>query len=364
MIIAIHRIALKALYGANAWQTLEPVVKRYIDKLNSKGIPPGLLYLDDPKASDLPNADPAESGDASAAAELIRAKALRMQVLPAAVLLVGGHEAIPMHELPNPPNEHPSDKDTHILTDNPYGCLTAVRNRYVFPDLAVGRIAAGSGDGIKDIVDQLERAIRLREQATTLAGSFILSNLEWLGASRLVATQIAQTQGIKTAPYYRLETGNVGDLRRSVHFINLHGQASGPGWFGGTQKDPRPAVDPEIAAASEMMGSVIFACNCYGAQIKGRSTSQSIALTLLRRGCAGFAGSTCYAFGALPPKTMDFSEDLAFRFFQAFQNKMPAGLALHLARRAYVRARTTGGRMNNSDIKTALQFVFFGDTLL
>ena len=362
MIVAAHRAALAAAYGEQAWATIEPALRRYLAKLAATE-PAALLYLDDPAGSGLAGEAPAGAGDCEAAARLIRLQAKQQSPRPTAVLILGGDDIVPMIRVPKPPTVA-DDGDQDIPTDNPFGCLTADPDRYVFPDMAVARIVASADDGPADIAAQLDRAIRLRETPAMRSGAMVVSNRDWVDASQAVAMEIgSQPQIFHSAPLYRCG-GDTSEFSRGIFFFNLHGVLTDSGWYGGHSGAPWRAISPDDLADADFGGATTMACNCYGARTRGIAPPKSMALTLLRRGCAHFIGSTGYAFGAIPPKTVDFSEELARRFFVQLRSGFPAGLALHRARREYVKARAAEGSLDNRDYKTALQFVFFGDPLV
>jgi hypothetical protein len=361
MIVAIHKAALTTAYGSAAWALIEAALQRYLAKVTAT-TPVSVLYLDDPAASGLTGEAAAAAGDSESAARLIRVQAQRMSPRPAAVLIIGGDEIVPMIRLPKPATLV-EDQDQEIPTDNPFGCLTGDASRYVFPDMAVGRIVASVATGADDIAAQLDRAVQLRSTAAMSTGAFVVSNREWVDASMAVAAEIsALPQVFQSAPLYRM-SGGADDLNRSILFFNLHGVLTDPGWYAGTSSTPWRVMSPDDLAGANVSGATAMACNCYGALTRGVAPARSVALTLLRRGCAHFIGSTGYAFGALPPQTLDFSEELARRFFGQLAAGFPAGLALHRARREYVQARVAQGALDNRDYKTALQFVFWGDPL-
>jgi hypothetical protein len=364
VIVAVHTAALNAAYGSSAWSDLRGVVNRYTGRLIAAGVPATVLYLDNPSASGLSGSTAAAIRDASSAAALIRAAALASSPRPSAVLLLGGEEVLPMFRVPRVETVV-KDTDPYIPTDNPYGSLSADSRRWADPELAVGRITAGVADGHMQLAAQLERAIELRLRPAGVTGSLVLSNLEWLDASTHVASHIAELpRFFQSAPHYRLMLSNAADLSRRVMFVNLHGMETAPGWFGGSESSPWQTLTPAELASAEVRGSVVFACNCYGALIAGRSAEDSVALNLMRRGASGFAGSTGYALGATDDKVVDYSEELARQFFIRLAQKLPAGVALHRARRSYFRDRFANGGLNNCDYKTVMQFVFFGDPLL
>ena len=56
-----------------------------------------------------------------------------------AVLIVGGPEIVPFHNLPNPVE----DADMDVPSDNPYA---AKDNNYFISDWPVGRVSGGVGD--------------------------------------------------------------------------------------------------------------------------------------------------------------------------------------------------------------------------
>ena len=359
MIVAAHRAALNAAYGNTAWQKLEPAVSRYLAQV-AKTMPASMLYLDDPNGSGLAGEAPAAAGDGEGAARLIRALALKLHPRPLAVVLLGGDEIIPMIRQPKVETVA-ADIDSDIPTDNPFGCLTAEASRYVFPDMVVARFVASTPDAAADIAAQLDRATRLRQAPAPVTGAFIVSNREWMAASTSVIAEItAQPQSVQSAPLYRAG-GDTGALHRAVLFFNLHGVSTAPGWYGGNPDDLWPAFAPADIHGADTSGATVMACNCFGAPVRGVAPAQSMALSFLRGGCAHFIGSTGTSFGAIPPAILDFSEELARRFFVQLGAGFPAGLALHRARRDYVNARAADGELDNRDYKTALQFVFWGD---
>ena len=120
-----------------------------------------------------------------------------------------------------------------------------------------------------------------------------------------------------------------------------------------------PVVSPGILQSQTLSGSVVFAENCYGAQIAGRSFANSCALALARQGAA-FIGASGLAFGSFlsPRMFLQDADALASSFFSECAAGATVGSALAKARSDYL---SGGSPPDAFKQKTLLQFLLLGD---
>jgi hypothetical protein len=355
--IAIHRTALDRAYGDGAWSRTEPVLAAYTAGLTDAGTPWSVVFLDQPEATGLAK-QPADVGDVTQCVAIVRAEIAREHA--DAVLLIGGPEIVPLPRVPNQPTLI-ADGDTEIPTDNHYGCAT--NDPTTSPSVAVGRIGGAVEDGLEPLLQMLEHARVYRASAQPPEGALVVSNKVWQPATAAVAQHIpAAPLAFLQSPHDRVDSSDV--LQRSILFFNLHGAANDPAWFGSDSlNNVFTCLEPQAVADGDLSGTLVFACNCYGAAIDGGSSARSISLAMTRAGARGFIGATGYSFGATGNLgAVEFSEELARLFFDRLAAGHPAGVALCRARQAYASQRVKPG--STRAYKTAMQFIFLGDPLL
>lgn len=321
-----------------------------------------------------------------------------------AVLIVGGPEIVPFHNLPNPVE----DADNDVPSDNPYA---ARDNNYFISDWPVGRLSGGNGDNAGNLLSMLkEITIRYDQNASKPSwyqrlvefirelfktglskklSSFGYTAAVWRFASLSVFRSIGHPNDLLISPpVHACEPALPGSFENDspdcngnpssclllpdtrLAYFNLHGVPDASEWYG--QCDPaQPGEGPEFPVAMRPRdirngGSaprMVFTEACYGANIIGKSIEDAISLKFLASGTQAVVGSTCISYGSLSaPLT---SADLLGRvFWNLLQEGFTAGESLrrakiHLTREMHNRQ----GFLDAEDQKTLISFVLFGDPL-
>ncbi len=365
-----------------------------------------LFYADDTTCVESFNLKPAACNDAwqlkTILSDLDRALDKRGERI-GAVLIVGGPEVVPFHNLPNPVE----DADNVVPSDNPYA---AKDNNYFISDWPVGRVSGGAGTDasnllllLKDITNRYEKkgkklawykrlVQRIREFLRTgivkKLSSFGYTAAVWRRASLSVFKPIGTPNdmlisppvhapddtntlyGVIIPPTAVKDTGSHLKMPNTqLAYFNLHGVPDTSEWYG--QSDPElPEAGPEFPVAMRPQdirngGSaprLVFTEACYGANINGKTVDDAISLKFLASGTQAVVGSTCISYGSLAtPLAADL---LGIVFWNLLQEGFTAGESLrrskiHLTREMNQRQ----GYLDAEDQKTLISFVLFGDPL-
>jgi hypothetical protein len=301
------------------------------------------------------------------------------------LLIVGGHEVIPFHMLPNPTD----DDDEIIPSDNPYA---ATDSNYFAPEWPVGRLPSDRD------VDLLVRLIRsyaqehqyLARQETILKrftwriirilrillrsrqSSIGYSASIWRKASLAVFRSIGNPRSLLTSPPVEAETLPPQAIKPSdFSYYNLHGLEDSPEWFG--QRDPFEdgpgtvdfpiALRPQDIVNGGRAPQVVFTEACYGANVIQKSSETAICLRFLDQGSKGVVGSTKISYGSVTPPLI--AADLLGRlFWEGLKVGMPIGEALRQAKlKLATEMHRRQGYLDGEDQKTLIAFVLYGDPL-
>lgn len=307
-----------------------------------------------------------------------------------AVLIVGGPEVVPFFTLKNPA----MDDDPSIPSDAPYA--TFDEKRIFDQQWQLGRVP---GDNTSDpglLLSQLrqiqnyhieasEREIANRRRnrkaakktfcsfskAIKESRSFGLSAQAWERPSVAVFRNVSATVNLLTSPGVTAANFPTSQLESVQYaYFNLHGIKGNPNWYG--QKDPRDQSTMTLLPLTLQMNNldrlrkapeVVFAENCYGAEIDRRNESNAISLHMIGKGTRVFIGSTVIAYGAvtLPLTAADL---LAHLFWNHLRAGISTGEAFRRAKKNFAAEteRTSGG-LDGEIQKTILSFVFYGDPL-
>ena len=281
-----------------------------------------------------------------------------------ALLLLGGHDVIPFAELPNPAAGG-SDSDVTIESDNPYG-FSARRAVEAFqsgavPDFAVGRLPdfqPANLEGFLALLDSLApSAPKLR------TGTFAVVNEAWQSPT----VQILDGDGtIRTTPPWSSSNSEWRTQNAELLYFNLHGFNNAPVWRGFDEASGNwiDAVSPADVVPDAVGGAVVFAENCYGGLVSGRTPRNSVALSMLAAGARAFVGSTGIAYGSFmqQPDTPIEADVLGGDFVRQIRAGQTAGQALAIARRDFSNAPSPAGWEADRQ-KTISEFVLYGNPL-
>ena len=361
-LVVTSRARIEAAYGPDAFDHLGTALLAYSAALG-ENVPHELLAVDDAASAALLNIEPVTATDATSIATAIRAARQSASDPITSVLLVGGPDIIPFFPEPSP---IPQDNDSSVATDNPYGCATADQRTYPVPDIAVGRVVGSKGGGLDTLIGHLNSMTALHQSASSLSGAMALGCSIWASFTDAVLSTMGHFGISQSSPAYIVKASTSADLQRRLLYFNLHGMDTGTDWWGSDTERLWDCVSPAALGTANLSGAVIFAANCFGAAIDGRTIDSSCALTAIKAGAQAFIGSTCFAYGSGSSSNTNplFSDRLAQLFFQKYAGAPSTGDAFVEARLAYVRENLINGFLNPTETKTALQFVFLGDPTL
>ncbi|MCJ7695121.1 MAG: hypothetical protein MUO40_06795, partial [Anaerolineaceae bacterium] len=396
-VVLTSKSSLQKKYGENTMLVIDQLLKdltgniQQIAKWNSM-----IFYPDDPSSTSALGMTPVEASDAwkvkLSLSDLDAHLAKRGEMI-GALLIIGGDDIIPFHQLPNPTD----DSDTNVFSDNPYATID---ENYFVPQWPVGRIPDEKGSDAGFLIEQIrflnnEYGFKLKSKSNltrSLLSSLIyfISNLfrdltsnvsvnsnfgysaeVWAQTSGLVFETLGKSKKLVTCP--PTTSQNLSKYQQNdkkCGYFNLHGIQDGNEWYG--QKDPTKqsskldypiALSPSQLDKDILSPEIIFSEACYGAWIKDKKAADSIALKFLETGCRCVIGSTCIAYGSVM-KPLIAADLLAQEFWRQLLLGIPVGYALMRAKLNLAWEMTNKqGYLDGEDQKTLLSFVLYGDPL-
>jgi hypothetical protein len=302
-----------------------------------------------------------------------------------ALLLIGGPEVIPFHNLPNPTD----DTDASVPSDNPY----ATRDEnYFVPEWPVGRLPGGKGKDpglllstLRLITEHHDNAKKQPENPLIflwnwIAGifkskllgskySFGFTAEAWQQASGSVFRPIGDPRNLVTSPPVVIHEKQPLPITQLGYF-NLHGVKDSAEWFG--QRDPRNgdhgldfpiALHPKDVVNGNRSPQVIFSEACYAAYIFDKSIDEALSLKFLASGCQAIIGSTVISYGSVTTP-LNAADLLGKAFWGYFKDGFSAGEALYRAKIFLAKEmHQRQGYLDGEDQKTLISFVLYGDPL-
>ncbi len=310
-----------------------------------------------------------------------------------ALLIVGGPDVVPFHNLPNPTD----DDDSTVYSDNPYATLDS---NYFVPEWPVGRLPGESGPDAGLLLEQLrgmktyhsqfrqaeswwERVFfflsMFRKSSVTPktraskngASSFGYSAAVWKHSSGEVFKPIGDAQRMIISP--PVQSGGFDGKKITDAFAgyyNLHGLPDSAEWYGQrdltdtrTGPDYPIALSPKDLQKNGRAPGVVFSEACYGGYIFNKTQDQAIALRFLEIGSQVFVGSTCVAYGSVSAPLIG-ADLLGYLFWKNLREGLSAGEALMSAKVQLASEMIKRqGFLDGEDQKTLLSFVLYGDPL-
>ncbi len=308
-----------------------------------------------------------------------------------ALLIVGGPEVVPYHNLPNPVD----DIDLEVPSDNPY----ATRDEnYFVPEWPIGRLPGGAQEDASPLIQGLKRIeahharvaqkrnwfqrlwdrLRRRRMFSTNGkkSSWGYTAAIWRRASLSVFRPIGAPHTLSVSPPVQADSDEIHNGKRGLNpsvrlgYFNLHGLEDSSSWYG--QRDPSEptelpdypvALRPEDVKNSGHAPQVVFSEACYGANIADKTVEDALALKFLISGSQTVVGSTCTSYGSISTPLIA-ADMLGHAFWKYLRDGLPAGESLrkakiHLAKEMHRRQ----GFLDGEDQKTLISFVLFGDPL-
>jgi tetratricopeptide (TPR) repeat protein len=352
-----------------------------------------LVYADDPECMAAFDLNPTFANDPwslKLALADIDSYLIKHGEMIGALLIVGGPEIVPYHNLPNPVD----DVDVEVPSDNPY----ATRDEnYFIPEWPVGRLPGGTQKDGALIIQGLNRIAEHHTQQAQKSGwiqrliaRFSLRRLFafrkkksswgytaaiWRRASLSVFRPIGAPHTMYVSPPVQAE-GNDAEHKNGAFpaarmgYFNLHGLEDSSNWYG--QRDPSEpselpdypiALRPQDVVNGGRAPSVVFSEACYGAHIAGKGIDEALALKFLNSGSHTVVGSTCTSYGSITTPLIA-ADLLGHAFWKYLREGLLAGEALrrakiHLAKEMHSRQ----GYLDGEDQKTLISFILFGDPL-
>jgi hypothetical protein len=388
-IIITSRKRLESIYGPDS---MAEINARLADVLNSKRANSGWsAHLVDVEDRDnlqpfgLAPIDPSNAWQVkSLLAALDKSLGMKGEMI-GALLIVGGHDVIPFHLLPNPTD----DDDPDVPSDNPYSTRD---ENYFVPEWPVGRLPTPSDPHGGFLVDALRRIAEkpgpirstvLFDLISLILDFFHIKAVQfrkgsgctaaiWRKASIEAFRLVAPADSLLVCPPVNSEILPPKLLTMPKYsYFNLHGMENGPQWLGQRDAKSKEKQDPEfpiVLIPSQVAGArktpaVVFTEACYGANIQKKGIADSILLEFLAAGTRALVGSTKICYGATTPPLIA-ADLLARLFMQNCLSGAPVGEALRQAKLSLTQEMNRlQGFLDPEDQKTLISFILVGDPL-
>jgi hypothetical protein len=391
-VIFTTRQGLKKKYGSKSLESLDQEMRQVVGQVaKRREWGAMLIYADDKTSLSAFGLSPAQADDPwSLKLTLVDIDSFlgTKGEMIGAVLIVGGPEIVPYHNLPNPVD----DIDYEVPSDSPYSTRD---ENYFVPEWPVGRLPGGSRDDASQLIEMLQR-IRLQHTQINNQRNWLQrlwdqlrlyltfsSNGKktswgytaaiWRRASLSVFRPIGDPHTMDVSPPIQVDGDHNGSIDNGkfpsarMGYFNLHGLEDSGYWYG--QRDPSEPGDlPDypVALRPQDIGDapqVVFSEACYGAHVEGRNEEGALALKFLGAGSQSFAGSTCTSYGSITTPLIA-ADLLGHAFWKYLREGIPAGESLrrakiHLAKEMHRRQ----GYLDGEDQKTLISFLLFGDPL-
>jgi tetratricopeptide (TPR) repeat protein len=395
-VIMSSKSQLESQYGPNTAEVIDGLLQELAGLVsNLADWNARVFYPDDAASLSQLGLKPTVATDAwkvkLSLADLDKALAARGEMI-GSLLIVGGPEIVPFHQLPNPT----LDDDLEVASDNPYGTID---ENYFIPQWPVGRLPGETGSDAGLLLYQIRQLIYRYEKKSKkglnidlsfngLFGWLLdllalfgltsgsdstlgLSAEVWQEASAGVYNTIGKVRNLLLSPptnsdNIRLSSKQAPDLG----YFNLHGTQDGPNWYGqkdfsneSTGPDYPIALSPKLFNENVNSPKYVFSEACYGANFVGKAHDDAMSLKFLDTGTNAFVGSTCIAYGSItmPLIAADY---LAQLYWKQILEGDAAGYALMRAKLTFAQEMTRKqGFLDGEDQKTLLSFVLYGDPL-
>jgi hypothetical protein len=362
-VIATNLAALKGKYGGGL-TAIRAAIRALVEADKKRGLTTKLVDIASAtsmkKLAGKAVTNPTDPKQNKTAVDAVYA-ALR----PAYVLLLGAIDVIPHQDLKNPAHAPGEDDDKFAYGDLPYACDHSYSQSikdFLGPTRVVGRlpdVTGGTDAGY--LVGLLTTAAKYQSRTKQAYMSYFgLSAKVWKGSTGLSlqklfgdSTQL-QLSPPKGPPWA------AGVLGARSHFINCHGAAADPQYYG-QQGSSYPVAHHAAKLGGLVEGTVAAAECCYGAELynpysTGLGGQAGICNSYLAAQTYGFLGSSTIAYG--PADTNGAADLLCQYFIKHVLNGASTGRATLQARQDYILKMSVADPI---DLKTIAQFSLMGD---
>ena len=355
MLAVTLRTPIESAFGTDGYTQIRHAIDDYIQAQG--GV---TQALDDSADTERIGIQPVLAANASSVLLTVRSAVKAIGGIDS-LLILGDGGVVPFFNLRNPVTDRGVDQDDAIPSDNPYGTSADTLAQCLAPPLSMGRIPFPVTGRVKDAQAYFDAASAYRSSRSMRASSMVITNADWSSFSQTAAAELPEPVDFHLSPGYQLRT--VSDIQREFVYVNLHGLPGDPVWkgFDAVQGKFIPVVSPDTLQGQQLPGTLVFAENCYGAQISGRTPANSCALSLAQQGAA-FIGASGLSFGSYiaPRMFLQDADALAASFFAECKRGATIGSALSRARADFLSSAATPPSDPYKQ-KTLLQFLLLGD---
>jgi hypothetical protein len=369
-IIVTNCDCLVKKYGAAGEKKVETAVKKLISADAARGLTTVLVDLSDAAtmASYGASAIPATSQSDSQLNKVAIDKVFtHSNPRPSYLVILGSTDVIPHVPLKNPLRWVDGDDDANVPSDLPYACDADYSDDihdFLAPARVIGRVPNVTAD--KDptyLIGLLDTAAKFKSRPASDYSDYLGISAEvWKKSTSLSLDAVFINHAdLKISPPdgYKWTPKLAGRLS---HFINCHGAAEDPHFYG--QKGQSYPVAHEAAWMSKKVkeGTILAAECCYGAELYdpiAATAAGQIAICNTYLGAKAYAvfGSTNIAYG--PEASNDQADLICQYFMQQILAGPSIGRASLQSRLDYVALKA--GVLRRADLKTLGQYALLGD---
>lgn len=248
-VIVSNRTALVAKYGNNGVKAVETALRALAAADGNRGLKSQIVWIDNAaQMKKLGGKPPINAKDQRGAK--LAVDAIAKSLSPDYIVLLDGPDVIPHIVLDNPV---PEDGDTGIDSDLPYASpegFSRQASRYLTVTRVVGRLP--NTPGKKDpgaLIKLIEASIRAKPLAPAAYKNYFgLSAEVWEASTKMsLDTIFSDHAGLKVSPPAGPPGTNVA-FKKLSHFINCHGAALSPEFYGQRGESyPEPYARPRSA---------------------------------------------------------------------------------------------------------------------
>jgi hypothetical protein len=362
-VIVTNEGALRAKYRSPGWRAIRKALSALISADKKRGLVTRYVAIDNSRTMrKLHGAAVTSVRNCRQNKQAI--DAVWKSLEPDYLMIVGATDVVPHQDMSNPAYQAGDDDDRVAYGDLPYAC-DAVYSRDVTKLIGPTRVVSrlpdmNGGSDPAHLLKLLATAATWRTRGESdYQPYFGLSARQWHGSTELslsnifgsaTALKLSPSDGPKFPPSV---------LGRRAHFINCHGGAVDPNFYGQKGNSYPIALSSLTTKGLVAKGTVAAAECCYGGELYAAErlgVAIPICQSYLAQGAYGYFGSTTIAYG--PADGNGAADILTQQFLIEILQGASVGRAALAARQAYV-AQT--GQMDPVDLKTLAQFCVYGD---
>lgn len=366
-LIVSNRRALKAKYGSAGFTRVQAALRALIAADKQRGLRSRLVFIDDAAAmkrlKGIAVTDARSPKQAKAAID-----AVFRATDPEYLMILGAPDVVPQQDLTNTMFSPPDDPDAAAWGDLPYACDAPYsRDVAAFkgPTRVVGRLPdlAGAREPSHLLAVLKAAAAHAPRDVADYGNCFGLSTRTWEKSTALSLFNVVGNATSLTLSPPASAKHPAKRLAPLLHFINCHGGASDPKFYGEDSAGRQPVAYESSALKGKIRRGTVAAVECcYGGEMYDSVTlglPLPIGQHYLAQGACGYVGSSTIAYG---PAEGNGAADLLTQYFLlAVLEGASLGRAMLMARQRFVRQVA---ELDPADLKTLAQFSLLGDPSL